>query len=203
VVAVALLAVAPAGTWACGFHTPKSIATNVLLWNYPDALHVDGAVWAGQRAGMLPMPDRRRLQATGTERKLLDTHAYLAALRALHALGAAFDRRAAPDSASSGKAVVLLETMLWTRFPAGGQVEPHVTGPEPGDLVIVTDDPVVRAIADGRLNLAEAMAQGFIRLYGAPEQERDFLETFSALGDEPLPPVDAHKLLSGMGGGRR
>jgi hypothetical protein len=203
VIAVALLSVASAGTWACGFHKPETIAQGLLEWNYPDALHVDGAVWAGQQAGVLPMPDRRQLQASGTERKMLDTRAYLAALRALHALGAGFDQRNVPDDASSGKAVLLLETMLWTRFPAGGEVEPHVTGPEPGDLVVVTDDPVVGAIADGRLNLAEAMEQGFIRLYGTPEQERDFLERFGDLGDEPLPPMDARKLLSGVRSGQR
>ena len=198
VIAVALLSVASAGTWACGFHTPESIARGLLVWNYTDALHVDGAVWKGQQAGVLAMPDRRFFLPDGPERKMLDTSAYLTALRSLHALGAVFEERAAPDAASSGTAVVLLETMLWTRFPAGGGVETHVTGPEPGDLVVVTDDPVVHAIAEGRLSVVEAMEEGCMRLYGTPEQEQGFQKRLGDVGNEPLPPVDSRKLLADM-----
>ena len=196
-----LLLAASTGTWACGFHTSKSLSHTILNLHYPDALHVNGAVWSAQQKGLLPL-DRKRLQATGAERKLRESRALLETLRALHELGASFER-VYPEETRPGMAVVLTETMLWTRYPAGGGIKPHVTDPEPGDLVVVTDEPVVRTIADGQLTVAEALEKGLIRLYGAPEQELAFAERYGRLGAEPLPAVDERKLLRGALWGQR
>ena len=43
-------------------------------------------------------------------------------------------------------------------------------GPEPGDVVVVTDVAVVEAIADGSLDFAEALRSGLVRLYGPPDE---------------------------------
>ena len=188
-----LLLAASTGTWACGFHTSQSLSQTILNLHYPDALHVNGAVWSAQQKGLLPL-DRKRLQATGAERKLRESRALLEKLRALHELGASFER-VYPEETRPGMAVVLTETMLWTRYPAGGGIKPHVTDPEPGDLVVVTDEPVVRTIADGQLTVAEALEKGLIRLYGSPGQELAFAERYGGLGAEPLPAVDERKLL--------
>jgi len=196
-----MLLAASAGTWACGFHTSQSLSQTILNLHYPDALHVNGAVWSAQEKGLLPL-DRKRLQATGAKRKLLDTRAYLETQRALYALGASFER-AHPEDTRPGMALVLTETMLWTRYPAGGGIEPHVTDPESGDLVVVTDEPVVRTIADGQLTVTEALEKGLIRLYGSPEQELGFAERFGDFGAEPLPAVDDRKLLRATLWGRR
>lgn len=196
-----LLLAASAGAWACGFHTSQSISQTLLNLHYPDALHVSGAVWSAQQAGSLPL-DRKRLQATGSERKLRESRAFLETLRALHALGASFER-VHPDKTRPNLALVLIESMLWTRYTAGGGIESHVSNPEPDDLVIVSDEPVVRTIADGQMSVDEAIEKGLIRLYGSPAQELVFAERFGGLGAEPLPPVDGRKLLRAALWGRR
>ena len=188
-----LLSSASAGSWACGFHTDQTIAQAMLNLHYPDALHVNGAVWSAQQKGLLPL-DRERLQATGSRRKLLDTRAYHEVLKALYALGESFEQTS-PRAEGSGMAVVLTETMLWTRYPAGGEIKSHVNGPEPDDLVIVTDEPVVLTIEEGKMTVDEAMEKGLIRLYGEPEQERSFVANYGKIGDEPLAAADQKKLL--------
>ena len=57
---------------------------------------------------------------------------------------------------------------------------------------------MVHAIAEGRLSVAEAMQEGFMRLYGTPEQEQGFQKRLGDVGNEPLPPVDSRKLLADM-----
>lgn len=190
-----LLAAVPAGTRACGFHSSQTIARTLLNLRYPDALHVDGAVWSAQQKGLLRL-DRARLQATGPERRMLDTRAYLEALRALFALGEAFGQTS--DAARLPVSLVLTESMLWTRYPADGGVNPHVTGPDPGDLVVVTDDPVLRAIAEGRLTVAEALDSGLVRLFGTSTQVHAFETSYGELGTKPLPRTDQRKLLEAM-----
>jgi hypothetical protein len=196
VVAVALLAVAPAGTWACGFHTDQSIAQTLLNLHYPDALHVDGAVWSAQEKGLLPL-DRKRLQATGTQRRMLDTLAFRKTQRAFFALDKSFKQHSSEIS-RPGMAVVLTETIFWTRYPVGDEIKLHVSGPEPDDLVIVTDEPVLHVIAEGRLTIDEAINKGLIRLYGTPEQENIFVLNYGKFGAEPLPKIDEQKLMQSM-----
>lgn len=187
-------AVTSSGAGACGLHQPQTIARTLLNLHYPDSLHVDGAVWAAQREGWLPL-DRKRLQATGAERKLLDTRAYFKTLQALQRLNQAFEQ-AASGEAQAGLALVLTETLLWTRFPASGAMQPHVKGPDADDLVVVSDEPVLRAIADGDLTVIAAIDKGLMHLYGSPEQERLFTEAYGTVGDQPLPAADNRRLLA-------
>jgi hypothetical protein len=196
-----LLFIASAASWACGFHSAQTIAQVTLNLRYPDALHVSGAVWSAQQAGSLPL-DRKRLRATGAERKLRESRAFLETSRSLYALGASF-QRADAEEPRPDVALVLVETMLWTRYPNDGEIEPHVSGPEPADLVVVTDEPVVRAVADGQLAVAEALEQGLLRLYGPPDQTLAFAARFGDLGAEPLPPVDDRILLRATLWGQR
>ena len=67
--------------------------------------------------------------------------------------------------------IVLIGPMLWTRYvPAAGtlQVEAHSAGPASGDVVVVTDEPVLGAWIDGRVTPREARESGLVRFYGAP-----------------------------------
>jgi hypothetical protein len=60
---------------------------------------------------------------------------------------------------------------MWSRMESGGgMVKPalHVAGPEPGDVVIVTDIAAIEAIAGGTLSFSEALDLGVVRLYGPP-----------------------------------
>ena len=81
--------------------------------------------------------------------------------------------------------LLLIEPMLWTRFVSeGGDVRPqlHVSGPNAGDLVVISGEEVIREIAHGRLSFGEAYRQGLIRLYGTEEQVRPFLARYDQVG---------------------
>ena len=195
--ALVLLSVST-GTWACSFHSDQSIAQAVLNLYYPDAMHVNGAVWSLQQKGQLPL-DSKRIKARGAERKMRDRIAYYKVLKALYALSISFEKiSSSQQAADTAMSMVFIESMLWTRYPAGGGIKLHVSGPEPGNFVLVTDEPVVLTIAEGKMTLGEAMDNGLIRLYGEPGQKQAFLESYSTLGAKPLPKVDQVKLMRTM-----
>jgi nickel/cobalt exporter len=89
-------------------------------------------------------------------------------------------------------AIALIEPMLWTRYvstPDGVQVHHHVDCPVEGDLVAITDVPVIHAIEAGELTLADAEARGFLRLYGKEDAQRILLEVHGSHGSRPLPKI--------------
>jgi hypothetical protein len=153
---------------ACGFHDDVTLARGIVNWVYPDALHVVGAVGVAVAEKRLPPADGR----TGPD---LFGAKYRVTVAALEGFRDAVS--GAPDRLSSFS-LVLLEPMLWTRFAsdqARPRAEVHVTGPAPGDLVVVSEEIVIRAVADGRLAIGEAARQGLIRFYGSDEQRARFL----------------------------
>ena len=165
----------------CGLCTPEFIKKVGVNIGYPDALHVEGAVWAAQKAKRLPMPDMKRLQATGAKRKVLDLMTLQKTVKTLQAFGALLLLN--EDGAASGPeravvSVLLVDEMMWNRFvPQDGKTRllPDVKGPEKGDLVIVTETCVVTAISGASLSVAEAAEMGVLRLYGAPGEAERFL----------------------------
>jgi hypothetical protein len=125
---------------------------------YPDALHVRAAVWRAEDDGLLP---GGRTESSGPL-------AFYRAAAAVKKLGASL-----ADSllAETGLAmsVVLTPQVMWTRFEGGGDglaVQSHAEGPQYGDLVIVTEEKVVRALVEGKINLKTAEAHGLLRFYG-------------------------------------
>ena len=67
--------------------------------------------------------------------------------------------------------LVMIGPVLWTRFAAEDdaiRAIPHVKGPSTGDVVLVSDEPVVLALARGRIDGRTALDQGLIRIYGEP-----------------------------------
>ena len=189
------VALAPLSVLACGFHTKESIAKAFLNFTYPNALHVTGAIWTGQQAGILPMPDRERLQATGKRRKTLDTRAYWKTTRALHSLGGAFDTI---KGEQIPKAVVLVETALWARYGRVNEIELHAVGAQAGDLVIVTGAPVLDTIKLGKLTISRALKNGYLRLYGTSEQQQAFLAAHGTIGESALPDVEQRQMITNI-----
>lgn len=172
---------------ACGYHDPANTSVGMLNWAYPDAMHVRTAVWMAQADGRLtrrePEPDADPQSVTFRFQqsiRLRDTQARLDGLRGRL------------DTALAGQpmpafAVVLIGPMLWTRFEsAEGTVNmvPHATGPARDDVVIVTDEPVVAALAEGRITVREARAQGLVKTYGTSEN----VVRLSALLDRAFEP---------------
>lgn len=67
--------------------------------------------------------------------------------------------------------ILFIESQLWSRLVAGGQgyeVQMHVAGPTPGDLVIVTNETVLASVLDGALAPRAALDLGVIAVDAAP-----------------------------------
>ena len=87
----------------------------------------------------------------------------------------AFPRRLTAGAAPAFT-VVLFGSMLWTHFEAAGaalNMTPHVDGPANGDVVIVTDEPVIVALIGARITPQAARELGLMRFYGSPDTVRD------------------------------
>jgi hypothetical protein len=167
-VLIALIAAVPAAR-SCGYHDPSNVSLGMLNWAYPDSLHVRTAVWMAQRDGVLApaesstVPDAQAVLRQMAQ--LRQTTADLGALR--KGIGGALDGQAIPSFS-----VVLIGPMLWTRFhvvDGSLAMAVHVDGPAVEDVVLVTDTPVIEALAAGRLAPAAARRHGLLRAYGSPQ----------------------------------
>jgi hypothetical protein len=153
----------------CGFEDPNSVSTarGFLNWMYPKALYVGTAVWSAQSQGTIARDERPEAL-----KKLLGYHV------AVERLGAFRDRLAASldGGAVPAFSMVLFSPMLWTHYEVSGatlNMTPHVGGPSQGDVVIVTDEPVMVALIAGRVTPQTARELGLMRFYGSPEAVRD------------------------------
>lgn len=152
---------------ACGFHgDPAMGALNIA---YPRALWVRTAVWQAQLDGVLPraaaattdVPFASRVELARRYRVASER---FAALREDLADGGAKHR---PPSFT----VLLIGPMLWSRFEPTGddyRLQVHAEGAAPGDVVLITDESVLEALADGRMRFSRALDLGLVRLYGKP-----------------------------------
>lgn len=165
---IALVAAVPTA-WSCGYHDPSNVSLGMLNWAYPDSLHVKTAVWMAQQEGVLATsesssgPDAQALLQHMAQ--LRQTAASLGALQ--KGIASALDGREIPSFS-----VVLIGPMLWTRFrvvDGSLAMAVHVDGPAVEDVVLVTDAPVIEALAAGRLAPAEARRRGLLRPYGRPQ----------------------------------
>lgn len=153
---------APGAALGCGFEDPKSAAAarGVLNWAFPEALHVGTAVWQAQAAGVIG-----RDQTPAAAKALLGYQKATERLSAFRdGLVAGLNGHEVPSVS-----VVMLGPMLWTRFERNGMgvdMAMHASGPASGDTVIVTDEPVIAALVDGRLTPRDARRLGLMRLYG-------------------------------------
>lgn len=159
-------------TRACGFHDASSVNLGMLNLAFPDALYVGTAVWMAQRDGVLVRPDPIAVEPQSAEFMLLQ----MARLRELQVQLGLLKQRIEGRQAAQPMpafAVVLISTILWTRFEHEGSavnMAVHATGPAREDVVVVTDAPVIAALADDRLSLQAARDRGLVRFYGAQDR---------------------------------
>jgi hypothetical protein len=162
-IALAVAAALPAPAHACALDGGDvAVQRGLMNWSYPDALYVQGALAAAQHDGRIERAPPADASPAAGAYALLRVRASLEKLRARFALAP----RAGPRPAI---AVVLLEPMLWSRIEAASgalRLTVHVDGPRDGDTVVVTEAPVLSALADGRLSSREALALGLLRIYG-------------------------------------
>lgn len=182
-VAAVLLAAAPApGAFACGYEDPQSVSRGFLNWLYPDSLHVIGAISREVAARRLPPANFNRASVDLFGRR------YSATKMALEQFGEMLSA-AAPTPSQPSLSLVLVEPVLWTRFERGANglhARVHVSGVEPGDLVLVSGEAVISEIAKGRLTVGHATKTGLIRIYGLEEQKAQFIDTYQQVGSSPL-----------------
>ncbi|MBW7966793.1 hypothetical protein [Bradyrhizobium sp. BR 10261] len=167
---------APSQTAACGYHDDVSLARGALNWIYPDALHVIGAISTA-------VADRR-LPAGASVRRGPDLFGYHATVRSIERLGRQL-HEIAGEMPGPEFSLLLIEPMLWTRFvPDQGdlQARVHVSAPQAGELVIISGEEVIRAIANNALTIGEAYRSGLMRLYGADQQVKSFLARYDEVG---------------------
>lgn len=149
---------------SCGFDDPGGVNTSrgVLNWIYPNALYVTSAVWKAQLDGVIAKsrpPDQRMRSLLG---------GYAQAARVLRRFGENISA-VQTESPQPSISLVLLSPVLWTRYAAtenGYTTEIHAKGASAGDVVLVTDEPVVEALVEGRLTADAAEKRGLIRFYG-------------------------------------
>ncbi|MGB2932155.1 MAG: hypothetical protein WBB88_07355 [Methyloceanibacter sp.] len=125
VVALAAALIWPVKAEACGYHDPSLIARGILNWTYPKALYVGTAVWQAEASGVLP-------RSTQTP---MDLFTYQRTVRHLQTLGERLRSSRIAQAQGSSFSMVLLDSMLWTRFaaaPDGYAVEVHASGPSAG-----------------------------------------------------------------------
>ncbi len=173
--AIACLALAAAGAARpCGFENPNSVAGQRGIMNlaFPKSAWVSTAVWQAQKAGDLP-PDALAQRDDLTPQ----ARASLQLMRATWLLKTLAKRLDVAPGAEDRPAiaVVLMGPMLWSRVePRDGAIaaraQIHVGGPEPGDVVLVTDTPAIEAIVSAGMRFERAQELGLVRLYGSAAQ---------------------------------
>ena len=162
--AIAAVSVEISAAHACNYHDTVGLSQGILNWVYPDSLHVRTAVSMAQNAGLLP----RRKSSPGAQ-KLLGYHKAVSLLKRFNDQLGETEKAQANAPAFS---LLFFEAMLWSRFAetaTGTGVSPHTSGPQTGDVVVITDEPVIDAILDGRLAPSQARRLGLVRLYGKHE----------------------------------
>lgn len=167
---------------ACGLEDPGTLAIGALNFAYPDALHVGTAVWQAQQENLLPRPLPWADTAQARQAQAWEV------LRLLDGLARAWPQKSPADAPLPPLAVVFIGTAMWSRLIErdGKQaLLPHVGGPEPGDLVLVSEPAVLQAWIEGRLDGATMLRRGLTRLYGEPAAQaavRSVLESGPVAG---------------------
>jgi hypothetical protein len=155
---------------ACALEGDDVVLKRVVVgYTYPDSLDVLGAVSRATLAGKLD-----RMPTLGAALTPAGRQAEIGRIsRLLSKLGLRLARHAPADMPALS--IVLLEPMLWSRIAiekGKPRLSIHVGGPTEGDVVAVTEAPVVAALAENTLSAREAVSLGLIRLYGsAPRLE--------------------------------
>jgi len=139
---------------ACGYHVAIGGVSVVHPSSIPVAVAIHTAVSEGRLAPLADVP---------------------APLALIRANGAMRNFAAALQSDPSGVpavAVVLVEAHLWGRSaPAEGRAawQAHADGPANGDVILVTGEPALAALLDGRLRWDAAIASGLVVVAGPAE----------------------------------
>ena len=176
---IGLLALQPLSvSLACGYEDPASIALGSLNFTYPNALWVGTAVWQARQDGLLPAA---KALASGPDAALkAGQDGRLEAMQALYQLR----RRLGNDPAMPPLSVVFTPAVMWSRLapqPDKLSLKMHVSGPQAGDVVMVTEPAALQAWLSGSLTSSQLIDNGLVRLYGDESAIASLRNTFIAL----------------------
>ena len=186
-IAVASILAGP--SLACGYEDPQSIAIGALNLAFPDSLHLRTAMWQAQVDGVLPREQSLSAApapalastprsfavaispAPAISGQTTDPTQMIALMAALQVIEQARSRLATSVDVSHPPPIsmVYASKMLWTRFVAteqGVSAQTHASGPESGDVVLITEPQVIQAVVAGSLKPDEAVRRNLLRLYG-------------------------------------
>lgn len=166
-------------TLACGYHGAMGERLSAM---YLGSVQVAVALRRAADSGVL---DAKALDEIGRRPAL-----YLETVGRLHAFKRAIDRAlgASDLGVMPSFSVGLVESGLWTRFSpgeAGQRIEVHTQGPNVGETVLLTGEPVLAGLLDGSLPISEAMAQSLIVLDGDPQSQAALRGALSRLPTGP------------------
>ncbi len=188
IVTAATLGMAATPGLACGYEDPQSIAIGALNLAFPDSLHLRTAVWQAQVDGLLPRdPPATSVvpravstprsftaampQSAGSGDRVTDPAQTIALMDALRVIEQMRSRLATSDTANNQRPIsmVYASKALWTRFVTTSQgvlAQAHASGPESGDVVLITEPAVVKAMLSGAVKPEDASRRKLVRLYG-------------------------------------
>jgi hypothetical protein len=150
--ALCLAATIATAAHACGYHTGSAAALTVA---HPASLPVAMAIAAAVSAGRLePLPEAPGPLALSRANATLRAFAHVVTAEATPPLS-----------------LVLVEAHLWARMTGDAgdaRFDAHTAGPQDADAVVVTGEPVLRALLDGRIAWADAVAAGLVVVEGPP-----------------------------------
>lgn len=157
--AAILVATLPVPASGCGYHAGLAAGlTTAHASSVPVALAVYAAVGSGRLSPLADAPPP------------------LALVRANGAMRTFSDALASQSAGLPAVALVLVEAHLWGRIvpdSAGTRFEAHAVGPAGGDVIVVTGEPALRGLLDGRISWNAAVAAGLVVVDGSPgDRER-------------------------------
>ena len=147
----AWVATASAAAIACGYHLAIGGVSVVHPSSIPVAIAIGAAVSEGRLTPVADVP------------------APLALIRANGAMRTFATALQSGTTDLPPVAVVLVEAHLWGRaLPGAGPQswQAHAEGPANGDVVVVTGEPALAALLDGRLRWDAAIASGLVVVAG-------------------------------------
>lgn len=154
----ALGATASALASACGYH----VAIGGVSVAHPSSIPVAVAIHAAVSEGRLA--------------PLADAPSPLALIRANGAMRNFAVALQSDTSDLPPVALVLVEAHLWGRVvPGAGPMswQAHADGPASGDVIVVTGEPALAALLDGRLRWDAAIASGLVVVAGPAQARTD------------------------------
>lgn len=150
----AWVATASAAATACGYHLAIGGVSVVHPSSIPVAIAIGAAVSEGRLAPLADVPTP------------------LALIRANGAMRTFATALQSGTTDLPPVAVVLVEAHLWGRVAAGAggpSWQAHADGPSNGDVIVVTGEPALAALLDGRLRWDAALASGLVVIVGPAE----------------------------------